>query len=148
MRIKITPENDMEKQRMREVVHTGVKDFFIMGNKENNEIFEDFSDWKGSYRFLIGSLYYFLNQITEEQNAKARDKNTPEIDIQPDIQPAANFNPPMIKTGEVNDIKIINTTPIDVTLNNQEIPTKEQVYDEFTPQRTPTLNESQPEDWK
>ena len=144
MRIKITPENDMEKQRMREVVHTGVKDFFIMGNKENNEIFEDFSDWKGSYRFLIGSLYYFLNQITEEQNAKARDKNTPEIDVK---QHLSSFKPQMFKTGDTGEMNVIDTQEIEqIMKNNGENQAQSPVEDEFTIQKTIQTNEQQPED--
>lgn len=142
MKIKITPENDVEKQRMKEVTHTGVKEFFITGSKETNDNFEEFNDWKGSYRFLIGSLYYFLSQITEEQHAKARDtKNTPEIDVKP--QPMSSFKPQMFKTGDTGEMKVIDAQEIEKILKNNEEPQPE---DEFTIQKLTQNNESQPED--
>ena len=145
MKIKITPENDMERQRVKEVIHTGVQDFFIMGNKKNEDGLEDFSDWKGSFRFLIGSLYYFLNQITEEQNIK---KNAPEIDVK--SQPVSSFKPQMFKTGDANEMKVINAEEIEQIMKNNgenlESPKKYPLEDEFTIQKLTQNNESQPED--
>jgi len=131
MKIKITPETDMEKQRYKEVTHKGINEFFIFGNKKEDEISEDFHDWKGSYRYLLGSLYYFCNQITEEQNAKTKERNAPEMDIKPTSQ----FKPQLIKTGDTSDLKVIDTQEIKDAMErgkkNESLPIS---TDEFTPQ--------------
>jgi len=77
MIIKIIPENDAERARMQAVEHTGVKEFFIFGNKKDSESDSiDFHDWTGSYRYLVGSLYYFTNMLAEEMGSKASNKPT------------------------------------------------------------------------
>ena len=109
MKIKITPETELEKQMYKDVTHKGVQEFFIFGNKkDDDDKVEDFHDWKAGYRFLIGSLHYFINQITEEQNLKARERFASEAN-EIDIKPTAKNRPQMIKHGEVNDLKVIDT---------------------------------------
>jgi hypothetical protein len=82
MIIKIIPENDAEKAKIQEVEHTGIREFFIFGNKKDadGELI-DFHDWSGSYRYLVGSLYYFTNMLADEQASKAQNKPM-EINLQ------------------------------------------------------------------
>ena len=116
MKIKITPETELEKQMYKDVTHKGVQEFFIFGNKkDDDDKVEDFFDWKAGYRFLIGGLYYFINQITEEQNLKARERFASEAN-EIDIKPTASAKP-MIKYGEVIDFKAIDTTPMEEAIN-------------------------------
>jgi len=62
MIIKITPEEG--ETNIKEVEHTGVKDFFIFGNKqEESGGFVDFHDWSGSHKFLIPNLASFKEMI-------------------------------------------------------------------------------------
>jgi hypothetical protein len=144
MIIKITPENEFEAQRMQEVEHTGIKEFFIFGNKLDNEgSLIDFHDWKGSYRYLEGSLYHFLTTITEEKKKKANQLNQKnEISLKPQSQ----NKPPFIKRGQVgqvneNDLKIINVEdlskqapqPIQFppVITNEETPSKDEKDEEI-----------------
>jgi len=80
MIIKIIPETEFEKSKMQEEEHRGVKEYFFFGNKkdEDNEM-TDFHNWNSSYRYLLGSLSYFLAVITDEQKSK----NNREIDMKP-----------------------------------------------------------------
>ena len=86
MIIKIIPETDAEKRKIKSVEHKGVREFFIFGNKKDDEgDLVDFHDWSGGYRYLVGSVSYFRDVIIEEMNAKKReeDKNKNEISITP-----------------------------------------------------------------
>jgi hypothetical protein len=75
MIIKIIPENDIEKQKIQEVEHSGVQEFFIFGNKKDkDEELLDFHDWNGSYRYLIGSLHYFTGLLSSEQSDASSQK--------------------------------------------------------------------------
>ena len=114
MIIKLIPENDFEKQSMKEVEHRGVKSFFIFGNKkdEDNDPV-DFHDWNGSYRYLQGSLYYFLNVVTEESNAKR--------DVQSSLKKSETFHP-FVKTGKVEDP---NISIVEVTKEEDDAPKTE-----------------------
>ena len=103
MIIKITPENDIEKTKIKEVEHTGVKEFFIFGNKlDADGHLIDFHDYSGSYRYLEGSCYYFLGRIRNEQDSK----NVQETQV--NVRAATSTPPsqPMIKTGAPRDGKI------------------------------------------
>lgn len=109
MIIKIMAENDIERQKITEVEHTGVKEFFMFGNKKDKDgDLVDFNDWSGSYKFLEGNLYFFLTTITEEKRAASKSiKN--EISI-PSLQPQGQVKPPFIKKGQVDDgdVKVID----------------------------------------
>ena len=74
MLIRIIPETDSEKLRFQEEEHSGVIEFFIMGNKKDEDKdVVDFHRWTGAYRYLIGSLYFFLQSLIEEQRLKQAD---------------------------------------------------------------------------
>jgi len=90
MLIKIVPETDAEKAKMKEVEHSGINEFFLFGNKKDDDgELVDFHDWTGAYRYLIGSLYYFLSLVESEEVAK--NTNTRKSTMQP---------PKMIKYGD------------------------------------------------
>lgn len=68
MIIKVIPETDAEKARLKEVTHEHVNEFFMFGNRQDGDgDLVDFHDWTGSYRYLIGSLYYFTKGIEAEE---------------------------------------------------------------------------------
>jgi len=94
MIIKVIPETDSEKARLKEVTHSHVNEFFMFGNKkDDDEDLVDFHDWTGSYRYLIGSLYYFTSTIeTEEFSKKSSGTEIP-------LQIAAP-QPKMMKFGD------------------------------------------------
>jgi len=101
MIIKIIPETDVEKMRMQEVEHTGVKEFFIFGSKKDADAdLLDFHDWSGSYRYLVGSLYYFTKHLSDEQESKgSKGANQPvEVNIQ---APAQLPFPPQVIPSEL-----------------------------------------------
>ena len=85
MIIKIMPENDAERAKMQAVEHTGVKEFFIFGNKKDadGELI-DFHDWSGSYRYIGGSLHYFTNLLEDDRRAKS---SNPPTEIQVNAAP-------------------------------------------------------------
>jgi hypothetical protein len=75
----------------------------MFGNKQDEDgDLKDFHFWTGSYKFLEGSLYHHLTTITEEKNAKSRNKN--EISL----KPQGKIKTPFIKQGQTEDIKIID----------------------------------------
>jgi len=82
MIIKVIPETAAEKARMKEVEHTGVKEFFMFGNKldADNDLV-DFHDWTGGYKMLIGNLAYFQNFIINEERNSMEKSRTAEIKI-------------------------------------------------------------------
>ena len=121
MIIKITPETEWEKQKYQEVEHTGVKNFFIFGNKKDKEDdLVDFHDWTGSYRYLEGSLYHFLTTITEEKKVRSKKRNENEIDIIPPKQSQTKI-PQLMKRGKVNEdnVQVINVENLE---NKEPLP--------------------------
>lgn len=104
MIIKIIPETEEEKNRMgeEEIEYNNVKEFFIFGNKEEDDksIF-DFHEWFGSFRYIMGNLKYFyeiVNDSRKEQNENGGIK-------------AKIVQPAMVKKGVVSSI----IQPIDVS---------------------------------
>lgn len=99
MIVKIIPENDEEKKKMKTVEHRGVKEFLIFGNKADEDgTGAEFHDWTGSYRYLEGSLHYFEKTIAEERLKKARTQKSqadaPEIELMRPPQPSIMTMPP------------------------------------------------------
>ena len=67
MKITITPETNEEREAFGIIEHTSVKEYFLFGNETDAEgSIVDFHDWKGSYRYLMGSLYFFLQSMESE----------------------------------------------------------------------------------
>jgi len=106
MIIKITPETDAERKKIQEVEHTGVREFFIFGNKldDDNELV-DFHDWKGSYRYIEGSCYHFLGRIRHDQDSKSIQEA--KINVT-----AATPATPLIKRSGAEDGKIEGTVEV------------------------------------
>ena len=75
MKVQLIPENEAETNLLKDFEHEGVQDVFVFGNKvdENGEI-KDFHFWKGNYRYLIGSLNFFYNEINDERRVKNEKK--------------------------------------------------------------------------
>jgi len=72
MIIKIIPETPEEAKSFNSTQHSGVKEFFICGIEEDEDDgVSEFHDWKGSYRFLIGSLAHYSSEIIAEKCQKA-----------------------------------------------------------------------------
>jgi len=87
MKIKITPEGN---ESIKEVEHCNVKEFLIFGNKKDHDgLLIDFHDWSGQYRYLIGSLYHFLNEVKIEKA-----KSTQTAIETPHVQPPLSVMPP------------------------------------------------------
>jgi len=80
MIVKLIPETDEEKNRIQEVEHHNVKEFFMFGSKKDadGEVV-DFHDWAGGYRYLMGSLYFFLETISDEQRTRSANTTRKEI---------------------------------------------------------------------
>lgn len=98
MIIKFIPETEAEKVQLSEQVYTGVNEFFVFGNRQDEEgRFVDFHNWRGQHRYLIGSLAYYSNVIDDERREKAIKSNSDgivrqfakknaEVEIQPPFQ--------------------------------------------------------------
>jgi hypothetical protein len=81
MQIKLIPETESERLRFGdegEVVHTGVQDYFLAGvRKDEDSDMVDFHDWRGQYRFLLGSLQYFYEVLNDERRQKGSRQAAP-----------------------------------------------------------------------
>jgi len=117
MIIKLIPETDMEKARLQEVEHTGVGEFFIFGNKRDNDgTLMDFHDWNGSYRYLIGSIHYFTQLLADEQSMKMSQQSGPEISLQPQAQ-----QPPlMLKNNEGKIEQVVKAEDLQKEIDQQK----------------------------
>lgn len=109
MIVKLIPENDVEKSKMKTIEHKGVRNFFMFGiKKEQDGDMRDFHDWNGDFKFLIGNLRYFETVITNEQNykmVKERELRDREITLNP--QMVVKSASPMIKKGNQPDNQVI-----------------------------------------
>lgn len=76
MIIKVIREEGDNK--VTEVEHHNVKEFFILGNKkdDNGDIL-DFHDWKGSPKYLLSSLLYHMETIKDEAAFNRRQASIP-----------------------------------------------------------------------
>jgi len=103
MIIKIIPETDAEKERMKEVEHSGISEFFMFGSKKDEDgDLLDFHDWTGSYRYLMGGLYYFTKLVEADQFAKNQSNNEQTINIKAAPTPTTQIempNSPFVKQG-------------------------------------------------
>ena len=115
MIIKLIPETDMEKARLQEVEHSGVGEFFIFGNKRDNDgTLLDFHDWNGSYRYLIGSIYYFTQLLSDEQQIKMGQERGPEISLQPQQPPL------MLKNNEGKIEQVVKAEDLQKEIDQQK----------------------------
>ena len=71
MIIKIIPETPEEAKSFKSTQHAGVQEFFMCGiDQDDDGNIGEFHDWKGGYRFLIGSLAYYSEIISDERRNK------------------------------------------------------------------------------
>ena len=79
MIIKLIPETDAEKRKFQDqfgsdkIVHKNVREYFFFGNKKGNDGLADFHEWSGSYRYLMSSLKYFEEVISDERREHGPD---------------------------------------------------------------------------
>lgn len=107
MIIKIIPENEEEKKRIRESEHVGVTDFFICGERKDSDGDAiDFHEWSGKYPKLIGPLFYYAYLLINEQNIKNMSAKATESFV-----PHAASNPPFIKRGSPKNQEV---SPVDM----------------------------------
>ena len=107
MIIKVIPENDMEKSKIQEVEHTGVKEFFMfLTKKDKDGELVDAHDWTGCYKNLIGSLGYYLEVIKSEFQARSTSQGS-EINI-PAAMKGKFVKKGAIKDPEDNNVQIID----------------------------------------
>jgi hypothetical protein len=110
MIIKFIPETDQEKDsfaknNVDEIVHENVKEYMVFGNKIDEEGDSlDFHEWKGSYRYLLGSLEYFSKIIDDARKENEINKFK-----------RSNFrNFGLIKHGEIDaKIETIDTDSVE-----------------------------------
>jgi len=107
MIIKVIPETDAERERVKEVEHR-VKSFMIFGTEvEEDGDLRDFHDWDGQYPELIGKTHYY-SVLLENEFARSASKS-PEVRL----APPASMQKGMIKTGEVGEIEVFPQEVID-----------------------------------
>lgn len=115
MIIKIIPETDMEKAKHKAIEFTGVKEFFLVGNRRDDDGYMvDFHEWEGSYRYLLTSLHWFYKVIDDERAEGTTSRNI--IKSSPNnVTPISQITP-MIKRGQVpgQNIQILNPKPFPV----------------------------------
>lgn len=84
MIVRIIPETELERQHVKEVEHTDVKEFFMFGNRlDSDGNLIDFYDWSGQYRYLIGGLEYFKEIVNDERRAREGTAASPEMQVVP-----------------------------------------------------------------
>ena len=126
MRIKIISEGN---DGVESIEHEDVGEFFIFGNKKDEDgTIVNFHDWKGSFRYLIGSLYHFMKQVELERNqqvmnganAEMRGQQGPRLEasrnlrlVQPDEDGEDNDGmPEIIKTIEAaGGLQVVEIDP-------------------------------------
>ena len=111
MIIKIIPE---EGDTISEVEHKNVNEFFIFGNKKDDDgDLVDFHDWKGAYRYLLGSLAYFEDVIKDERGSNRHVPSPAAIQRQKQIE-LKDLKPP-VEDAEVEGVdNVIELHPQDV----------------------------------
>ena len=104
MIIKIIPETDAESAKHREIELKGVKEFFVFGNRKDEDGYlVDFHEWEGNYKYLIGSLQYFYELINDERRDNAVAKAQ-----KPIKPPKIASAPKLVKHGEPNKMNVID----------------------------------------
>jgi hypothetical protein len=82
----------------------------IFGNKMDDDgQIEDFHEWSGAYKFLLGSLRYFYEVINDNRRGQNNNALRVAQNKIPKSKVAPNVNP-MIKRGEIAP----NITPLNI----------------------------------
>jgi len=71
MKIQIIPETEIEKQKIQVIEHSGIKEFMLFGKKVDADgMAVDVHEWTGSYRYLIGSMEFFVEVLHDERRER------------------------------------------------------------------------------
>ena len=71
MKIQIIPETDIEKQKIQTIEHSGIKEFMLFGKKVDSDgMAVDVHEWTCSYRYLIGSMEFFVEVLHDERRER------------------------------------------------------------------------------
>jgi hypothetical protein len=71
MKVKIIPETDVEKQKIEVIEHEGIREFLLFGKKVDADgMAVDVHEWTGSYRYLIGSMEFFVEVLHDERRER------------------------------------------------------------------------------
>ncbi len=109
MIVKLIPESEEEKKAyenkgIAEMVHEGVKEFMLFGNKiDADGDLADFHEWHGSYRYLMGSLQYFYDVVNDNRKNQNVSSGS--------FQTATLTKPMLVKRGNISP----NVHAIDVS---------------------------------
>lgn len=119
MIIKIIPENEEDKKKIRESEHAGVTDFFVCGLTKDGDGDEvDFHEWSGKYPKLIGPLFYYAHFLINEQNVKNNALRSTEA-FTPSSQKAPFIKRSKPEDGEVKQlISAEDMTKVSVQMDN------------------------------
>lgn len=108
MKIVLIPETEEEKVNFPPSEHEGISEFFLCGKLNQEGKFLDFHDWRGSFRFLINSLSWHLEELQENRRQEIRrayyKKANPEVNLDNLIKKESfnkDYNYPQIKTVEL-----------------------------------------------
>jgi len=95
MIIKLIPETEEEKARSSEIEIPNVREFFVMGNNVTEDgRYNEFHEWTGSYRYLMGTLQYYFEVINDERrSAQSREQMNSRVAPQLRIVPAETDDP-------------------------------------------------------
>ena len=86
MIIRLIPETEEEKARAGEIEIKGVNEFFVYGNNVTEDgRYNEFHEWTGSYRYLMGTLQYYFEVLNDErreaQNRRKFDSPVPQLKV-------------------------------------------------------------------
>jgi hypothetical protein len=142
MIIKLIPENQAEKDNVfkgeESITHNGVKNYFIMGLKNDEDgTAKDFHEWSGSYRYLVANLGYFYEIINDERRGVRQSKPQRETEQMPQFP---QF--PLFKRADMTDIAPIKMgdTQVPVKMGSVCLNQKEVVPDNMAAGFTPSFD--------
>jgi len=104
MIIKLIPETEQERLRSTEVEIRNINEFFLMGNNVTDEgDINEFHEWTGSYRYLMGTLQYYSEVINDERReAQSRRSMNSPSPVGPQLRVVE------AEVDEVDDPEILN----------------------------------------
>ena len=119
MIIKLIPETDIEKAKHKEIEFTGVREFFLVGNRRDDDGYAvDFHEWEGSYKYLLTSLHWFYKVIEDERSEGLTRQAVP-------VQQIIKRGSPTKPNIQIMKPKIQTLQPVDQV--DQELPEEQDV---------------------
>jgi hypothetical protein len=93
MIIKLIAETEAEKKNEAEI--TNVKEYFFAGHNTNEDgDNNEFHQWQGSHRYLLGTLRYFVDVISDDRkDSREEGKRREQMrrNLQSQVTPQLNF---------------------------------------------------------